>query len=95
MKWRGSCCDTYDMFYLGNNGEQPHVRMVRTDRWKLVLYLDADGHPLDNGSRHELFNLKNDPEELTSLYGKPSVATVQQQLDKQLCTWMWEASVTK
>ncbi|MFA6560407.1 MAG: sulfatase-like hydrolase/transferase [Verrucomicrobiia bacterium] len=95
VKWRDFYCDTYDMIYLGNNGEKPHMRMIRTDRWKLVLYLDAEGRPLANGSRHELFDLKSDPEELTNLYGKPSVAAVQQQLEKQLCTWMRETSVTK
>lgn len=95
VKWRDHYCDTYDMLYLGNKGEQPHMRMIRTDRWKLVLYLDKDGHPLDNGKRHELFDLQNDPDELTNLYGKPSVAAIQQQLDKQLRAWMREAGVTK
>jgi uncharacterized sulfatase len=95
VKWRDCYCDTYDMLYLGNNGEQPHMRMIRTDRWKLVLYLDKDGRPLDNGSRHELFDLKADPDELTNLYGKPSVATIQQQLDKQLRAWMRETGVAR
>ena len=88
-------CDTYDMIYLGDNGEKPHMRMIRTDGWKLVLHLDPDGHPLDNGSRHELFDLKTDPEELTNLYGKPSAATIQQQLDTRLRAWMRETGVTK
>ncbi|MEQ2006906.1 MAG: sulfatase-like hydrolase/transferase [Limisphaerales bacterium] len=95
VTWRDFYCDTYDMIYLGNNGEKPHMRMVRTDRWKLVLHLDADGHPLDNGSRHELFDLKGDTEELTNLYGKPSIASTQQQLDTRLRTWMRETGVTK
>jgi uncharacterized sulfatase len=95
VKWRDYYCDTYDMLYLGNKGEQPHMRMIRTDRWKLILYLDTDGYPLANGSRHELFDLKNDPDELTNLYGKPSVASIQQQLDKQLRAWMRETGVTK
>jgi len=95
VSWRDAYSDTYDMIYLGNNGEKPHMRMIRTDRWKLVLYLDADGHPLANGSRHELFDLKRDPDELTNLYGKPSVASIQQQLDTRLRTWMRETGVTK
>ena len=95
VKWRDFYCDTYDMIYLGNNGEKPHMRMCRTDRWKLVLYLDPDGHPLDDGSRHELFDLKTDPDELTNLYSKPSVATTQQELDTRLRAWMRETGVTK
>ena len=44
------------MIYLGDNGEKPHMRMIRTDGWKLVLYHDQNGRPLDMGTRHELFN---------------------------------------
>ena len=91
VKWRKSYSDTYDMIYLA----ETHMRMLRTDRWKLVLHLDKDNHPLADGSRHELFDLKSDPEELTNLYGKPSGATIQQQLDTQLRAWMRDTSVTK
>ena len=88
VTWRDAYCDTYDMIYLGNHGEKPYMRMIRTDQWKLVLFLDATGQPLDNGSRHELFDHKSDPEELTDLYGKPSVAASQQQLETRLRVWM-------
>jgi choline-sulfatase len=93
--WRDYNCDTYDMIYLGNNDEKPHMRMIRTDRWKLILYLDADNQPLANGSRHELFDLKKDPDELTNLYGQASALAIQQQLDTQLRAWMRETGVTK
>ena len=73
VAWRDAYRDTYDMIYLGDDGEKPHMRMIRTDDWKLVLYLDAEGRPLDGGSRHELFHLDMDPGELTNLYGKLSV----------------------
>ena len=94
VKWRDHYCDTYDMVYLGNNGEQPHMRMIRTEWWKLVLYFDPDGRPLDSGTRHELFDLRNDPAELTNMYGKPSVAAIQRDLDTRLRGWIREASVT-
>lgn len=55
----------------------------------------VDGQPLANGSRHELFDLKSDAEDLTNLYDKPSAATVQQQLDTRLRAWMRETGVTK
>ncbi len=93
--WRDAYCDTYDMIYLGDNGEQPHMRMLRTDDWKLVLYLDADGRPLDGGSRHGLFHLATDPGELTNLYGKPSIQNIQHELETRLRAWMHKAGVTK
>ena len=43
VAWRDAYCDTYDMIYLGDNGEKPHMRMIRTDDWKLVLYHDENG----------------------------------------------------
>jgi choline-sulfatase len=89
--WRNAYSDTYDMIYLA----ETHMRMIRTEHWKLVLYLDAEGNPLANGNRHELFDLQNDAEELTNLYGKPSVAAIQQQLDTRLRGWMRETGVTK
>jgi len=82
--WRNAYSDTYDMIYL----DESHMRMLRTDRWKLVFHFDADGRPQAGVKRHELFDLKNDPEELTNLYGKQSVAETQQQLEAQLRAWI-------
>ena len=95
VAWRDAYFDTYDMIYLGDDGEQPHMRMMRTDDWKLVLYHDEQGNPLDGGSRHEMFDLKGDPEELDNLYGKPSAAAVQRKLEKKLRAWMHDAGVEK
>jgi len=92
---RDAYFDTYDMIYLGDGGEQPHMRMMRTDDWKLVLYHDAHGNPLDEGRRHELFHLKRDPGELDNLYGKPQAAAVRRQLEERLRAWMREAEVAK
>jgi len=92
---RDAYCDTYDMIYLGVGGEKPHMRMIRTDDWKLVLYQDEQDKPLDGGSRHELFHLKADPGELGNLYGKPSAEDIQQELEARLRGWMRETGVTK
>jgi len=91
--WRSAYFDTYDMIYNGNNGEIPYMRMVRTDDWKLILYQDEHGQPLDHDSRHELFNLKTDSGELNNLYGIESYNRVQKKLVSQLQTWMDENEV--
>ncbi|MBW2623354.1 MAG: sulfatase-like hydrolase/transferase [Deltaproteobacteria bacterium] len=88
--WRTAYCDTYDMIYLGNDGEKPHMRMIRTDDWKLILYHDENGQPLDNGTRHELFNLKADPGELNNLYYEKSAEDIREKLEAQLRQWMQE-----
>lgn len=95
VKWRDSYSDTYDMIYLGNNGEQPRMRMFRTDRWKLVLYEDEGGRPLDHGSWHDLFDLTNDPDELTNLYGRPSETKLQREFEARLRDWMRDAGVER
>ena len=71
------------------------MRMIRTDDWKLVLYHDENGRPLDAGTRHELFHLKTDPGELTNLYGKPTAHNIQRKLEKRLADWMRRTGVMK
>ncbi|NQT15167.1 MAG: sulfatase-like hydrolase/transferase, partial [Planctomycetes bacterium] len=93
--WRDAYCDTYDMIYLGDDGEKPHMRMICTDDWKLVLYHDENGDPLAGGSRHELFDLKGDPRESDNLYGKPSAAAPQRNLEKKLRAWMRDTGVAR
>ena len=82
--WRDAMFDTYDMIYL----EESHMRMVRTDRFKLVLHFDADGFPLLEGSRHELFDLKKDPEEIQNLFSNAEYATTRRELEARLYEWM-------
>lgn len=49
---------------------------VRTDRYKLIHY-----YPIDEW---ELFDLERDPDELQSVYGDPTYAGVQQELEVKL-----------
>jgi arylsulfatase A-like enzyme len=94
-EWRDTYFDTYDMIYLGDDGEKPHMRMIRTNAWKLVLYQDENGKPLSNGRRHELFNLAADPGEINNLYGSDQAAPIQGKLESQLREWMLRTEVTK
>jgi len=93
--WRDSYFDTYDMIYLGKDGEKPHMRMLRTDEWKLVLYQDETGKPLDEGRRHKLFNIKTDPEEIDNLYNSAKVKAVQDDLESRLRVRMKETGIKK
>jgi choline-sulfatase len=93
--WRDAWLDTYDMIYLGDDGEKPHMRMIRTNDWKLILYHDENGRPLDGGSRHELFDLKRDPDELENRYADPSAGKIRQTLEKRLLDWIQSSGVAK
>ena len=74
----------YDMIHLA----EAHMRMIRTNEWKLVLYLDKDGHLLQDEMKHELFNLKEDPDELNNLYSLKSVKDIQKRLEDRLKAWI-------
>jgi len=86
--WRDAWFDTYDMTYL----KKDHMRMIRTDDWKLVFHFDAAGKPLPHRG-HELFNLSADPGELNNLYGNDDLASVRQSLEARLCKWIVEYDV--
>lgn len=89
--WRDAWIDTYDMLYL----DETHMRMIRTARWKLVLYHDAQEQPLANGARHELFDLEADPEERKNLYRDSSVVEIRDGLAARLKAWMRDTGVVK
>ena len=55
---------------------RPHYGVV-TDRYKLVHFYEPD---VDDW---ELFDLKTDPQELTSVYGKPEYADVQKRAGRR------------
>ncbi len=60
----------------------PNVRGVRTDDWKYVHYPHGDGSP----DKHmaELYNLKDDPEELKNLIHDPQYAGKVKELKAEL-----------
>ena len=86
--WRDAWFDTYDMTYL----KEDHMRMIRTDDWKLVFHFDAAGKPLPHRG-HELFNLSADPGELKNLYGSGDIAPVRKSLEARLREWIVEYEV--
>jgi arylsulfatase A-like enzyme len=86
--WRDAWFDTYDMTYL----KEDHMRMIRTDDWKLVFHFDAAGKPLPNRG-HELFNLSADPGELKNLYTSNDLAPMRRSLEARLRKWILEYEV--
>lgn len=78
--WRDAWLDNYDMRYL----KPDHMRMIRTNHWKLVTHSTAG---------HELFDLKNDPEEMENLYSRPEVEKVQDELEARLERWIKEVGL--
>jgi len=59
--------------------ELPILRMVRTERWKLIYYSHLD--------RHQLFDLANDPHELKDLSADPAHRNLQAGLQRKLDDW--------
>ena len=53
--------------------------MLRTDRWKYILY---------EGFRPQLFDLSHDPDELHDLGDDPDYETIRAELDAALFTWL-------
>ena len=86
--WRDAWFDTYDMTYL----EEDHMRMIRTDDWKLVFHFDTAGKPLPHRG-HELFMLSTDPGELNNLYDNEVHARLRQSLEARLRKWMLHDNV--
>ena len=60
----------------------PNIRGVRTDQWKYMRYPHGDGGP----DRHlaELYDLKNDPQELRNLVNDPAQAPRLAELRREL-----------
>ena len=71
--WRTEIFGQYDL----HNSGLAYMRMLRTDEWKLVRYYRANG--LD-----ELYDLKNDPGELTNLYRDTQHRDVRVRLQQRL-----------
>ncbi len=63
--------------YSTHHQSRTHMRMYRTQEWKLVMdYLNTD--------RHELFNLKEDPEEIINLYDQQEYKNIIEELERSL-----------
>jgi arylsulfatase A-like enzyme len=63
--------------YPGPHSVHRHYGVV-TDRYKLVRFYEPEVN------EWELFDLKSDPHEMTSVYGKPEYADIQKQLHAEL-----------
>ncbi len=81
-EWRTAWIYEYD--YEKQFPYTPNIRGIRTDRWKFVRYPHGDGSP----DRHmpELYNLEEDPQELTNLAENPNFAQRRAELERQLAT---------
>jgi N-acetylglucosamine-6-sulfatase len=83
-------------FYEYNYEKQfpytPNVRAVRTNEWKYIRYPHGDGNP----DRHkaELYDLKNDPEELRNLIADPSFSPLISELRGELARLMQESGIS-
>ncbi len=63
--------------YPGPHAVRRHYGIV-TDRYKLIRFYETPG------DYWEMFDLKTDPQELTSVYGKPEYAKAQKELEEEL-----------
>jgi N-acetylglucosamine-6-sulfatase len=71
----------------------PNIRGVRTDEWKYARYPHGDGSP----DRHlaELYDLKNDPDELHNLIADPKHADRLKQLQGELKRVLADTGITQ
>jgi arylsulfatase A-like enzyme len=60
--------------------EFPNIKMVRTKDWKLVHYLNAQ--------YGELYDLRDDPHELTNLHADRKAAGARAQMEHMLADWL-------
>jgi len=71
--WRAEIFGQYDLHNVG----LAYMRMLRTNDWKLVRFYHAN-------EMDELYDLRNDPGELTNLYKNPRHCEVRAQLQQRL-----------
>ncbi len=77
-KWRDHVFAQYDP----HNGLDGIMRSVRTHDWHLVRQYKKNGQP------DELFDLKNDPEELRNLYNDEKHLAIREQLQARMTEWI-------
>ena len=71
--------------------EKPPAVMWRTPEWKLILYLPGEFRNLDARLyefKGELYNLEDDPQELTNLYEEPALLAVRERMTRHLLLHM-------
>ncbi len=69
--------ELFGQYDLVNSGGGRQMRMLRTERWKLTLHLNAP-------EQHELYDLAADPGERTNLFGQPGTESVVNDLKTRL-----------
>jgi arylsulfatase A-like enzyme len=60
--------------------EENHVLMIRTEKHKLVHYIDKP--------YGELYDLVTDPSEIQNIFDKPEYQSIRQELETCLFTWL-------
>ena len=86
IAWRDAIF--YEYYWERNFPQTPTVHAVRTDRYKYLHYhgiWDTD----------ELYDLKNDPAEMTNLIDKPEYEELIEELNKRLFDWLRETDGMK
>jgi arylsulfatase A-like enzyme len=73
----------------GNFTTADYQVMVRSQRWKLVEIYGSDG--VDGGREGLLFDLENDPLELTNLWSDADYADIREELRDELLSWRVES----
>ncbi len=77
VTWRDTVFAQYNL----HNAGLAYMRMIRTDKWKLVRHHHTN-------LMDELYDLANDPGETRNLYAQPQHADVRDQLQARLTDWM-------
>ncbi len=86
VPWRESFL--YEYFWEEAFPENPTVFGVRTDRWKYMWY-----HGIND--RNELYDLRNDPHEMTNLIDDPDAESTRKEMAEALNRLMGEAGVDR
>ena len=77
--WRDS---VYYHYYHNGAYNLPKIEGARTDRYKLIRYYDHK--TLSYGEQWELFDLKKDPQEMSSVFDDPEYSIVRNKMEKEL-----------
>lgn len=72
-------------FSPGYKSGTGRIKSVRTKKWKLVYYPNGEG---------ELYDMENDPWELTNLYGRSEHSGIIHELERRILNWTIESEDT-